>query len=85
MSNIIVIAEVRSGTLKRPSLEAVTAAQELAKSTGGQVVAVACGNGIDQAAKQLADNGAQKVIAIDGPSFEQYSGDAYAKAIAEQV
>ena len=32
MSNIIVIAEVRSGTLKRPSLEAVTAAQELAKA-----------------------------------------------------
>ncbi|MFK7738716.1 MAG: electron transfer flavoprotein subunit alpha/FixB family protein [Planctomycetota bacterium] len=85
MSNIIVLAEVRSGSLKRPSLEAVTAAQELAKSSGGQVIAIACGSGIDAAAGELAANGANKVIAIDGASFEQYSGDAWATAIAEQV
>ena len=43
MSNIIVIAEVRGGSLKRPSLEAVTAAQQLAKGSGGHVIVVACG------------------------------------------
>ncbi|MCK5940652.1 MAG: electron transfer flavoprotein subunit alpha/FixB family protein, partial [Planctomycetes bacterium] len=85
MSNIIVIAEIRGGALKRPSLEAVTAAQELAKSTGGQVVAIACGQGIDAPAGELAGNGANKVVAIDGASFADYSGDAWAKAIAEQV
>lgn len=85
MSNIIVIAEVRGGSLKRPSLEAVTAAQQLAQGSGGQVVAIACGNGIDAAAGELGNSGANKVIAIDGASFENYSGDAYAKAIAEQV
>ena len=85
MSNIIVIAEVRGGSLKRPSLEAVTAAQQLAQGSGGQVVAIACGSGIDAAAGELGNSGANKVIAIDGASFENYSGDAYAKAIAEQV
>ncbi|MFN3243322.1 MAG: electron transfer flavoprotein subunit alpha/FixB family protein [Planctomycetota bacterium] len=85
MSNIIVIAEVRGGSLKRPSLEAVTAAQQLAQGSGGQVVAIACGNGIDAAAAELGNSGASKVIAIDGASFENYSGDAWAKAIAEQV
>ena len=85
MSNIIVIAEVRGGSLKRPSLEAVTAAQQLAQGSGGQVVAIACGSGIDAAAGGLGNSGANKVIAIDGASFENYSGDAYAKAIAEQV
>ena len=85
MSNIIVIAEVRGGALKRPSLETVTAAQQLASSTGGQVIAIACGSGIDAAANELAQNGAQKVIAIDGASFAQYSGNAWAKAITEQV
>jgi len=85
MSNIIVIAEVRGGSLKRPSLEAVTAAQQLAQSSGGQVVAIACGNGIDAAAGELGNSGTNKVVAIDGASFENYSGDAYAKAIAEQV
>ena len=85
MSNIIVIAEVRGGSLKRPSLEAVTAAQQLAQGSGGQVVAIACGNGLDAAAAELGNSGASKVIAIDGASFENYSGDAWAKAIAEQV
>jgi len=85
MSNIIVIAEVRSGTLKRPSLEAITAAKQLATGSGGQVIAIACGNGIDAAAAELAAGGAAKVIAIDGASFAEYSGDAWAKAIAEQV
>jgi len=85
MSNIIVIAEIRGGSLKRPSLEAVTAAQQLASSSGGQVVAIACGNGIDAAAAELSQNGAAKVVAIDGASFAEYSGDAWAKAIAEQA
>lgn len=85
MSNVIVIAEVRGGSLKRPSLEAVTAAQQLAQSTGGQVVAVACGDNLDAAAAELAGNGAGKVVAIEGASFAHYSGDAYAKAVAEQV
>ena len=85
MSNIIVIAEVRGGSLKRPSLEAITAAKQLATASGGQVLAIACGNGIDAAAAELAAGGATKVIAIDGASFAEYSGDAWAKAIAAQV
>ena len=83
MSNIIVIAEVRAGSLKRPSLEAITAAQQLASANGGQVIAIACGNDIDAAAAELGS--ASKVIAIDGAGFAEYSGDAWAKAIAEQV
>ncbi|MFT4512081.1 MAG: electron transfer flavoprotein alpha subunit [Planctomycetota bacterium] len=85
MSNIIVIAEVRGGSLKRPSLEAITAAKQLATASGGQIVAIACGNGIDAATAELAAGGAAKVIAIDGATFAEYSGDAWAKAIAEQV
>ena len=83
MSNIIVIAEVRAGSLKRPSLETITAAQQLASANGGQVIAIACGNGIDAAAAELG--AANKVITIDGEGFTEYSGDAWAKAIAEQV
>jgi len=84
MSNIVVIAEVRGGQLKRPSLEAVTAAQQLAAATGGKVTAIACGAGIDAACAELG-KAAHKVVAIDGPAFANYSGDAYARAIADQV
>ncbi|MCA8952370.1 MAG: electron transfer flavoprotein subunit alpha/FixB family protein [Planctomycetes bacterium] len=85
MSNILVIAEVRGGTLKRSSLEAVTLAQELAGATGGKAIAVACGAGLDAAAAELAATGIAQVVAIDGPTFEHYSGDAWAAAIAEQA
>ena len=85
MSNIIVIAEVREGSLKRPSLEAVTAAQQLAEGSGRHVVAVACGHDLDAAAGELAASGANKVVTVEGATFAHYSGDAYAKAVAEQV
>ncbi len=85
MSHIVVIAEVRGGTLKRPSLEAVTAAKQLAAGAGAQVAVIACGAGLDSATAELQQSGAKQVIAIDGPTFANYSGDAWAKAIAEQA
>ncbi|HEX5054311.1 MAG TPA: electron transfer flavoprotein subunit alpha/FixB family protein [Planctomycetota bacterium] len=85
MSNVIVIAEVRGGKLKRPSLEAVTAALQLATASGGKVHAIACGSGLDAACADLASSGVHKVVAIDGPAFANYSSDGYAKAIAEQA
>jgi len=84
MSNIIVIAEVREGALKRASLEAVTLGLELANATGGKAIAIACGHDIDAASAELAASGVQQVIAIDGDSFANYSGDGWAKAIVEQ-
>ncbi len=84
MSNIVVIAEVRGSALKRPSLEAVTAALQLAAGTKGKVIAVACGSGLDNACAELGKSGVHKVVAIDGAPFANYSGDAWAKAIAGQ-
>jgi electron transfer flavoprotein alpha subunit len=85
MSNILIIAEVRGGQLKRASLEAVTAGLQLASATGGQAIAIACGSGIDAPCAELAKSGVQKVIAVDGASFANFSGDAWARAIAEQA
>ncbi|MGB3967768.1 MAG: electron transfer flavoprotein subunit alpha/FixB family protein [Planctomycetota bacterium] len=84
MSTIVVVAEVRAGAVKRPSFEAVTAAMQLAQATGGKVTVIACGAGLDAAAAELGKSGAHKVVAIDGAAFANYSGDAWAKAVAEQ-
>ena len=40
-------------------------------------------NNLDAATGELSSNGAQRVVAIEGASFENYSGDAYAKAVAD--
>lgn len=83
MSNILVIAEVRAGKLKRPSLEAITAAQQLAAKTGGKVIALAIGSGLDAAGQELAA-AAHQVVLADAPGFAQFSGDAYARVVTEQ-
>jgi electron transfer flavoprotein alpha subunit len=84
MTNIVVVAEDRAQNLKRPSLEAVSAALELAGKTGGKVVAIAVGHGIAAATAELQKSGAHKVVAIDAPQFAAFSGDAWATAIAAQ-
>ena len=85
MSNIVVIAEVRGGQLKRPSLEAATAALQLASATGGKVTAIACGANLDAACAELQKSGVHQITAIEGAALANYSGDAYAKAIADQA
>jgi len=85
MSNIVVIAEVRGGQLKRPSLEAATAALQLASATGGKVTAIACGANLDAACAELQKSGVHQITAIEGATFANYCGDAYAKAIADQA
>lgn len=85
MSNILVIAEVRAGQLKRPSLEVITVASQLAAQNGGKVIAIACGAGLDAACAELAQSGAAQVVAVEGAQFAQYSGDAWAKCLAEQA
>ncbi|GDY03484.1 electron transfer flavoprotein subunit alpha [Planctomycetota bacterium] len=84
MSNILVVAEVRAGKLKRPSLEAITAAQQLAAKTGGKVIALAIGSFLDAAGKELAAT-AHEVVLADTPEFAAFSGDAYARVVTEQV
>ncbi|MEY4830136.1 MAG: hypothetical protein RLZZ562_1932 [Planctomycetota bacterium] len=84
MSNIVVIAEVRAGKLKRPSLEAVTAGLQLASSTGGKVIAIALGSGLDAAGQELANSGAHQVVLVDSPSLANFSGDAYARIVTER-
>ncbi len=85
MSNIAVIAEARDGQVKKPSLEAVGAALELAAQTGGQVVALVCGHGLSAATEQLQSSGASRVIAIDSEALAKYSSDGYATALVEQL
>ncbi|MEQ1632869.1 MAG: electron transfer flavoprotein subunit alpha/FixB family protein [Planctomycetota bacterium] len=84
MSNIVVVAEVRAGKLKRPSLEAVTAALQLAAQNGGKVLALAIGSGLDAAGADLQKSGAHQVVLVDAAGFANFSGDAFARVVTEQ-
>ncbi|MEO0481394.1 MAG: electron transfer flavoprotein subunit alpha/FixB family protein [Planctomycetota bacterium] len=86
MTKIYVIAEARQGQLKKPSLEAVTAALELAQAAGGgEVTALLPGHGLDAAKGELQKSGANNVVALDSDVLANYSGDGYAKALKDHL
>ncbi len=85
MSNIVVIAEARSGQLKKPSLEAVSAAVDLAGKIDGEVVALLVGASLDAARDELQSSGANRVVCIEADHLANYSGDGYCRAVVEVV
>lgn len=87
MANVLVVAEVRSGELRKVALEAVTAARQLADlSGGGSVHAVLAGDaGIGAKAAALAEHGADSVLVLEHAGFAQYNAEALAATVAERL
>lgn len=85
MSNIVVLAEARSGKIKKPTLEAVGAALGLAGQCNGRVLVLVVGADLDPAVEQLTSSGAASVIALGSPILANYSGDGYAKVIVGEL
>ena len=77
MADVLAVAEVRAGVLQAVSREVVTVARRLADAFGGNVdAAAACGSDEGKAAAALGEQGADRVLVIDGA--EQVDGRAAA-------
>ncbi|MFT7484164.1 MAG: electron transfer flavoprotein alpha subunit [Candidatus Paceibacteria bacterium] len=76
MSSILVFVEHNAGTPRRASLECLSAA----KATGAEVTAIVGGAEASQAAANLGNYGASKVICLTGADL--YSPDATARDLA---
>ncbi|MEM1022273.1 MAG: FAD-binding protein [Myxococcota bacterium] len=81
MSNILVIAEVSEGELKRATLTCIGFARQAAERTGGTVQALVVGKGVGAHAETLAKYVSTVHVADDG-AFEKPLAETYAKAIA---
>ncbi len=82
MSNdVLVFVEQREGTIKRASLEALSAGRDLAAKLGGTLHAAIVGAGIGELAATAAGYGAAKVFTADDGGLKLYSGDGYCAAI----
>jgi len=82
MSNVLVLAEQGHGKLKKATLAAVGAAQQLARRTGGKVVGLVLGKGVQAAADELASYGLEVRLA-DAPVLEHYLAESWAPVVAE--
>ena len=67
MSNVLVLVDQAGGTVRKPTFELLTIARRF-----GDPVAVYIGDGAAEAAQQLGQYGATKVIALSNPELNQY-------------
>jgi electron transfer flavoprotein alpha subunit len=81
MATILLIAEQGHGHLKKSTLNALTAAQQLAEKSGGQVQALVVGQGVSTAAQELAAHGVP-VHAVDSAAFEHGLAETHSAAVA---
>ncbi len=87
MANILVVAEVRGGELRKVALEAVTAARALATQVGGAPVhaLLVGGAGIGAKASALAEHGADAVHVLEHDGYALYNPEALTATVVHQV
>jgi electron transfer flavoprotein alpha subunit len=81
MTDVLVVAELIDGGLRRNTLAAVTLAKQVAQGTGGAFDILAIGEGAKNAAAQAAKFGARKVLAAEIAGG--YFAEKYAPTVAE--
>jgi len=82
MGTILVVGEQANGHLKKATLSALTAAQQVAQNTGGKIAGVVIGAGAGQAAQELAGYGIP-VHVVEGAAFEHALAETHSAAVAE--
>lgn len=83
--NIWVFIETECGKAKSVGYELLNAAKPLASRKGCPLVAVVIGKDIGDVAKDAICYGADFAIVVDGPEYEYYTTDAFAKAMTALV
>ncbi|MBN1772812.1 MAG: electron transfer flavoprotein subunit alpha/FixB family protein [Deltaproteobacteria bacterium] len=80
MANVLVIAELFEGKVRKGSLSAITFAQQAAPMVGGGYDILVAGVGAKAAAATMAGYGAESVLAAELPD---YVAEVYAPVVAE--
>ncbi|KQU59377.1 electron transfer flavoprotein subunit alpha/FixB family protein [Rossellomorea marisflavi] len=76
---VVVLGEVRDGSLRNVSFEAIAAAKTVAE--GGEVVGVLVGQSVSSLGEELIQYGADRVITVEDEKLAQYTPDGYSQAL----
>lgn len=85
MTAILAVLEQRDGTLRKVSLETVTAARRLADAQGATVDALVLAAGAVAGADQLGRFGADRILTASHAAFQHYAAEAAARVVADRV
>jgi electron transfer flavoprotein alpha subunit len=83
MSNVLIVAEQVAGHVRKSTLNALGAGQDLARRTGGKLHVLVLGQGVAGIADQLKSYG--DVLLADAPALASYLAESYAPVVAEAV
>jgi electron transfer flavoprotein alpha subunit len=83
--DVLVFAEHNGGKVVRPTWEAISAGQSLAKDAGGTVSAVILGDGVSALAAELAAAELAEVLEVQSPLLANYTPDGYALALRQVI
>ena len=82
MSDVLVVIPQPADPLAPPQLEALGTGKTLATQLGGQLSVALLGSGLDAAASEAAERGADRVFVADAAHLERFSGDTTVAAAA---
>ncbi|WP_243297411.1 electron transfer flavoprotein subunit alpha/FixB family protein [Bacillus litorisediminis] len=75
---VLVLGEVKDGTLRNVSFEAIAAAKTIAG--GGEVVGVLLGSAVSALGNELIQYGADRVVAVEHEKLASYTSDGFSQA-----
>ena len=75
----LVLGEVRDGSLRNVSFEAIGAAKLAAD--GGEIVGVLVGDSVQSLGSELIQHGADRVVVVENDRLKQYTSDGYAQSL----
>ncbi|RSK52509.1 electron transfer flavoprotein subunit alpha/FixB family protein [Bacillus canaveralius] len=76
---VLVLGEVRDGSLRNVSFEAAAAGKSVAE--GGEVVGVLVGSSVSALGEEFIQYGADRVVIVENEKLGQYTSDGYAQAL----
>jgi electron transfer flavoprotein alpha subunit len=82
MADVLVVAEVAEGKLKKTTNSAVTFARAACAALGGTFSILVLGEGVGEAAKEAAALGAAKVLVAEGAALKTYLAERFAPTVA---
>jgi electron transfer flavoprotein alpha subunit len=76
---VLVLGEVRDGSLRNVSFEAIAAGKTVAE--GGEVVGVLVGQIVSALGVELIQYGADRVVVVEDEKLNQYTSDGFSQAL----
>jgi len=80
--SVLAIAEQRDGHFRKVTYEALSEGRRIADGMGTDLAALVIGSGVETAADELGQYGADKIIVADHPRLVEYLTDAYTTVVA---